>query len=512
MPRLTASDGQTYEVPAEGCLIGRGEPAPGEPLLLDVGGLPGGRTVSRRHARLFQERDRWFLHVELETHNPVTVADRLIAPGESVALGSQAAVRIGDLHLLFDIRAPGEAAPEEQPPAPNAWAPWAPAPQPLTAAAGTGPMQRVNPFRGLMIDEGVWADAHEYHRRQANLHQLAGHGWGIVEGLEVVADAAVPGGFMVRPGVAIDPAGRTIISAEERRVQPGSSAGGMAFVTLQWQEVPGAPQNPGNGQDEFARIIESASISVERTIPAPPAMELARLFLRGFPRNAADPFAPQTGEIDLRYREVLAGRRRMEFIVTQGLLGGEPDAIDSAHQTGLRFMLNEIGNATSLRPRWAGATQLSTIHAGATLCYVTSAGPIAVDGAALDGLRRFLLTGGILWIDCCSSSPSSGFADEARELTSKLGRRLSAIERGHPLLTLRHVFGLPPVIGGPGLDVLEGDGIVVTPGDFGCAWQGGAAGSPLPRETVRSALEVGVNAAVHAFRRQRPFDALTLDG
>ncbi|MEK7214253.1 MAG: DUF4159 domain-containing protein [Chloroflexota bacterium] len=512
MPRLTASDGQTYEVPAEGCLIGRGEPAPGEPLLLDVAGLPGGRTVSRRHARLFQERERWFLHVELETHNPVSVAGHPIAPGASIALGSQAAVRIGDLHLLFDVRADGEATAEDQPPAPDAWVTSTPAHPPLTALAGTEPMQRVNPFRGLMIDEAVWADAHEYHRRQANLHQLAGHGWGIVEGFEVLADAAVPGGFIVRPGVAVDPVGRAIISAEEHRVQSESPAGSMAFVTLRWQEVPSAPHHRGSGQQEFARLIEQATISVERTPPAFPAMELARVFLQEFPHNAADPAAPQTGEIDLRYRERLGVGRRPDFIVTQGLLGGEPDAIGSAHQAGLRFMLREIGSTTSLRPRWAGTTPLSSINAGVSLCYVTAAGPFAVDGAALDGLRRFILTGGILWIDCCSSAPLSGFDDAARELAGKLGRHLSAIQRGHPLLTLRHVFGLPPVIGGPGLDVLEDDGIVVTPGDFGCAWQGGAAGSPLARETVRSALEVGVNAAVYALRRQRPVDALTLDG
>ena len=32
--------------------------------------------------------------------------------------------------------------------------------------------RRVNPFQGLMIDAGVWLDAHEYHRNQMRLHHL----------------------------------------------------------------------------------------------------------------------------------------------------------------------------------------------------------------------------------------------------------------------------------------------------------------------------------------------------
>jgi hypothetical protein len=72
------------------------------------------------------------------------------------------------------------------------------------------------------------------------------------------------------------------------------------------------------------------------------------------------------------------------------------------------------------------------------------------------------------------------------------------------------VFGASPlsVPNGPALS--EANGIVLTTADYGCAWSGGPVDQPLPREGVRAALELGVNAAVYARQRQRPLEALEL--
>ena len=53
-------------------------------------------------------------------------------------------------------------------------------------------LRRVNPFRGLVIDETTWAEAHDYHRDHLRLHTLAFHDVGVVAGLTVspVASAA----------------------------------------------------------------------------------------------------------------------------------------------------------------------------------------------------------------------------------------------------------------------------------------------------------------------------------
>src|SRR3954468_11157700 len=83
---------------------------------------------------------------------------------------------------------------------------------------GNGKFQflRVNPFRGLLVDEYTWADAHDYHRNQMRFHLLALHGVGIVQGLEVLASQPPDMKLTIRPGVAIDPEGRLLVLTEQQ--------------------------------------------------------------------------------------------------------------------------------------------------------------------------------------------------------------------------------------------------------------------------------------------------------
>ena len=46
--------------------------------------------------------------------------------------------------------------------------------------------------------------------------------------------------------------------------------------------------------------------------------------------------------------------------------------------------------------------------------------------------------------------------------------------------------------------LLEGRHMAYSGSDYGCAWQGGRQGDPLPRDVIRSAIEMGTNIVAYA--------------
>ena len=81
------------------------------------------------------------------------------------------------------------------------------------------------------------------------------------------------------------------------------------------------------------------------------------------------------------------------------------------------------------------------------------------------------------------------------DLAQRLGRQLTDVQRGHALMSSRHVFGVLPTGGRERARVLESNGIVYSDADYGCAWQGGPTDRPLTRGVIRDSLEFGINIA-----------------
>ncbi|HEX5416463.1 MAG TPA: DUF4159 domain-containing protein [Chloroflexota bacterium] len=599
MASLVSPDGTSFELVEGENLIGRGGREYNDPPKVDVGPLPGGATVSRRHARVRPEGDRWYIRVEPEARNPTLVGGRRVPGGEEALLVGDSNVQLGDVVLTF--RAPVEVSrsdvtlieteppetrqpaveplphidvpevPEPEPvpepevpvevgatttvapippqPAPPVQptpvaqpAPPTPPVQPVTpvpprpraapavtwparlterpdavAGIGVSEFKRVNPFRGLMIDEAAWADAHDYHRILARLHLLAGHGWGIVDGLEVIADENNPGVVIIRPGLAVDPLGHVMVIGQERRLPYNVATGVTLYVAARLREDKVMPQRYWSDVDEYTRVVEKCETVVQTTPPTKPSLELARVVVDGPVRNAANLFEPRTGEIDLRFRERLQLRPRTHLAVAQLVLddGGEPAGGPQNHQIGLRFLLREIGLTSPYRGRWGGTVKAENPIPPVSLLYLTGNRGFAVDDVATERLRKFLDAGGVLFADGCAGGEAGRFAASVATLAKSLGRELRPVTRWHPLLSARHPFALPPLKAGPtngeGVTLAEGDGIILTTADYGCAWTGGHGEDALPRDTVRAALELGVNVAVFARQRQRPLEAIELE-
>jgi hypothetical protein len=566
---LISIDGTPFELVEGENLIGRGGREYNDPPKIDVGPLQGGATVSRHHARVLHNAGKWILRVEPESRNETRVGGRVIPKGEEVALPDEAPLQFGDVMLTF--RAIAEAVRAQSPdqtmadevmpattsepapePPPKIVVPPPPTPQPepvkvaeakpdgkpptaawpgrlpsrpeTLVALGVSEFKRVNPFRGLMIDESAWADAHDYHRLIARLHLLVGHGWGIVEGLEVIADDRIPNTIVIRPGIAVDVQGHALLIAQERRLPISAPNGTTLYVAARLHEEMTSPQRFWNDLDEYTRIVERCETQIVTTPPVEPTMELARFTVDGPIRNAVDVLDPKPGEIDLRYREHLLVRPRPDVAIAQlivdeadGTENGKADGQGASksggarnHLLGLRHLLREIAQTTAYRPRWAGVVRPGDALPQVSLLYAGGTRGFSLADASQSPLRAFLDNGGVILFDSCAEAKGDEFIRSVQDLAKALGRELKPVTRWHPLLTARHVFAQPPLETDKQA-LLEGDGIILSVADYGCAWVGGREDKPLAREAIRSALELGVNAAVYARRRQRPLEAVDLE-
>ncbi|HVC33884.1 MAG TPA: DUF4159 domain-containing protein [Chloroflexota bacterium] len=559
MASLVSSDGTSFELAEAETLVGRGGRELNDPPKVDVGPLVGGATVSHHHVRIYRRTGQWYLRVEPAARNATVVGDRTVAGGEEAPLVDNIRIQMGELVLTF--RAPldavldspemtmgdgdghtmaqaSQSTPPSPPPIPTPivsppvaeptvrglsapvvatpkrtdnWPARLPGRPATLAALGVTEFKRVNPFRGLMIDEEAWSDAHDYHRLQSRLHLLAAHGWGIVEGLEVVAEPHVPNTLLIRPGVAFDAQGRPMLIGQERRLTMTATEGTTLYVALRWREEMTAPQRFWNDLDEYTRVVERCDALIQEVPPAPPVLELARLTIAGPVRNADDPLNPQPGEIDLRFRERLMLRPRPDLAVAQ-LVSADAAGKPPRHVLGLRYLLREIGLTTGYRARWAGVVRLGDPLPPASLLYCAGTDKFDVGDGAIGGLREFLQNGGVALFDVCTEGKGSDFVGSVERLAKQLECGLQPVDRSHPMLAARHVFSEPPLSGKQDETTLaEGGGLVLSTVDYGCAWQGGSSEKPLPRETIRAALELGVNAAVYARQRQRPLEVIELE-
>jgi pSer/pThr/pTyr-binding forkhead associated (FHA) protein len=101
MPKLIAGDGRQLVVEGSEVTVGRRES--GTSPDLDLGEFERGRTVSRRHARLFQQRAQWHLRVEASARNDTRVGGRVLHPGDVAPLNDGDEIQLGAVSLTFRL-------------------------------------------------------------------------------------------------------------------------------------------------------------------------------------------------------------------------------------------------------------------------------------------------------------------------------------------------------------------------------------------------------------------------
>jgi hypothetical protein len=352
-------------------------------------------------------------------------------------------------------------------------------------------LTRFEPRDGLVIDAETWQIAHAYHVETGRAHNLAAHGAGILVGLEVVPVGGANLGVL--PGVGIDPRGRFLVVPSPVRVtvEESGSLTGVAYVVL---------IQPRQSADADGRVKEESVVQVVGTLPDEPHLELARVKVAGKAAitHPADPFDPQAGELDLRYRLAAGGHARGEVAVAEVSL---PDA-GEAHVGVAALLARAIGLDGAYRARYHGAIQVGDSLPDSTILYASGNREFTASDGVVNWLRGFLDAGGTLVGDGCHATPADPFGGSFDKLARSLNRQMKRIVGGDRLLWAHHLFAAPP----PGLArtdtgmILAGGGVVYCASDYGCILSG-AGDPPPPRSTIHALEEFATNLAATARER-----------
>lgn len=374
---------------------------------------------------------------------------------------------------------------------------------------------RVNPFRGLLVDETTWADAHDYHRNQMRFHLLAMHGVGVVQGLDVVASQPADMRVTVRPGLGIDAEGRMLLLTEPVTVLiPGQTNFATVFVVMEYDEKPTMMQNvTENGNPQPARILEECTVRASLEA-ATTGIELARISLEPNSRqirNPVDLAQPGNNEIDISGRKMVGapgsgsqGGTPKKTVVTVGIIKhGPPNSVEwKRHSEGLRRLIRDTDNFTDLDGNvLEGVNPLDdAVVKNCKVLYMTGRSSFRFSPEEELALRRFMDRGGVLWCEPCRNGIPNGTPDDFSrsciELAQRLNRQPIQPRAGHPLLSSRYLFAVPPAAVDPAGVVVEANRMIITTGDYGCLWEGRGQERTEPpnREVLRSASEFGINA------------------
>ena len=379
-------------------------------------------------------------------------------------------------------------------------------------------LKRVNPFQGLVIDADTWRDAHDYHRDQMRLHLLAFHDTGIVEGLEVTANNPPDLSLNIHTGMAIDPEGNCIIVPQTQRYQLQTRRKGVIYLVMQFREVPAEPfQPPESGQP--TRIVEAYRIQEREILPDEPYVELARIDFDPTKEAITDVKnlrSPGNNELNLSHqkkaRPVVSGKlevaaretpARSATVVSIGhvVLGGNGGDL---HLEGWQHLIREISRQDKVEAILKENIALDDKIGQYSLIYVVGNGRFELSAEQESALDYYMTSGGVVLGEGCAEGAGEDSSKGTREfglafnqLANRLKCKLETVQRGHSLLSAAHIFSDVPPGANPGM-LLEGGHMIYSGSDYGCAWKGGNQDQPLPRDSIRSSLEMGANFIAYA--------------
>ncbi|MEV6304230.1 hypothetical protein AB0M02_32825 [Actinoplanes sp. NPDC051861] len=258
---------------------------------------------------------------------------------------------------------------------------------------------RVRYYTRQFLRTEDFTDEQAYHLAAHRRHNIGGHSWGIVSGLEIAAEGD---SVWVRPGFAVDGYGRDVVVADRLTVSTGAfdeQGTGVLAVFVAYDRVEGSPAEPGYfgcgaGETPFNRWIERPrlvlmrhdpyadprapdSVPVEdrqfdpgRTPPDDPDQDWP-VFLGTVTRDLADREQPYRVDGAGRPYAGLVGRR---IVTPDGRASVQLDAedVDDAY----RFAVRLAGT----RDPWLGVTRAVTTEAGRVEETLRIAGDTTVDG------------------------------------------------------------------------------------------------------------------------------------
>ncbi len=359
------------------------------------------------------------------------------------------------------------------------------------------PAKRIKPVDGMAVTADVWEEAHDYHRRHLQFHNLLHHGPGIVTGLEVMSSDPPDTAVYILPGVAVDSAGQVVVLPQPVAYDIGNEMDGLLYLLLSFEE-----SRPRGGEGGGPMYVHAEfSISARKVLPNTPCVELARVWRRGREDpfyDAQNPAQPGPNEIDLRFRREIGAPREVGVAVCY--LGEMP--ADRKQGRGVSYLAHALNQLGHFRLSVSDDVPLAPGIETNTLIYLVGQGTIELSPGQMNGLSNYVKRGkGTLFIESNDSAAEAAFLNHLAAMDMEPG----PLPADHRLLIHPYLFAAPP----PGFEtqgtpeVLVSDGVIFSTCNYGLLWQGEFRDLVPSREQIRSAIEWGSNIVAYASDRRR---------
>ncbi len=380
------------------------------------------------------------------------------------------------------------------------------------------PLERLQVQDGLLINAERWLRSHNYHRQRQNIHYQSLNQPGVVYGLGVTLISApkdVPSQYndqrwlQIQPGIAIDLIGNPIvvpqpidfhISADISEEKPR-----LIYIVVSYVEPESLQRKQTQEfEPETFRIYENT------TPPNPLEVELCRILLSpGLEpiSPSKNVFYPEANTLDFRYRQV-ARSRPTSMIRAAYLQTNEPDGAQ-----GFANLADLMQSVSNLTHKFEGEEQIDqlvfplpdqTSIDNYDLLFTTGRQPLSLNPEELTNLSNYINAGGVVLVE--SPTDAVDRLESILEITEQLEiplEDLRKLNRNHPLRTQPFLFGQLPILNQKPMQILIAGGIVLVIGDLlSNAW-GLDEKISLPRETIRTAQELGINILHFAWWRRQ---------
>lgn len=382
-------------------------------------------------------------------------------------------------------------------------------------------LERLQVQDGVLINAERWLRSHNYHRQRQNIHYQSLNQPGVVYGLGVSLIAApkdIPSQYndrrwlQIQPGIAIDLIGNPIIVPQaidfHLATDITEEKPRLIYIVVSYVE----PESLQRKQTQEYEP-ETFRIDEKTTPPNPLEVELCRILLQPGLVSLENPknvFFPELNSLDFRYRQI--ARSRPSTIVRvahlQTTAPEEPNSFAN-----LSYL---IQSTTSLTHNLQGEEQIDrlafplqdpAVAINYDLLFTTGRQPITLGPQELTNLTSYLDAGGVLLIE--SPTDAVERLESVLDLTEQLATPLEdlrKLDRNHPLRTQPFLFAALPILNQKPLQILIAGGIVFVIGDLSASW-GLDDKLSLPRETIRTAQELGINI-LHFARSRRQMTQL----
>ncbi|MBF2064579.1 MAG: DUF4159 domain-containing protein [Calothrix sp. C42_A2020_038] len=375
------------------------------------------------------------------------------------------------------------------------------------------PFERLQAADGLLINAIRWRKAHDYHRLRQNAHYQSLNQPGIVCGLGVrviPAPRNIEAQFrdnrwvQIQPGIAIDLLGNLIVVPETLPFRIATEARGSDALLVYLVASYVDPDELRRSSQKDV-VQETFRIDEKSTLPTSSEIELCRVLLQPGEVRITPPddvFFPGYNNIDLRYR-VQAQSRPQALVRMAQVNNSDKECARSFFN--LSYLLQSV---ESLYPSLRGNEEVGQVTFSENLqeydlLYLTGKQGLTLNSNEFENFKNYLNSGGVLLVD--APLDANALTESIKALAQQLEFPLRPLEewrRDHPLRTKPFLFAALPIVNQQPIQILTNGGIILVNGDIGSVW-GLDSKLSLPRLTIRTAQELGINILQYAWKRRQ---------